>query len=124
MTEQTFALPNLSPLAAGVHHGPNYQLTIQGEFVYTWAIQPQVAPEREFTFLIWWVPGTLPVTACATLWSTSTGQPAIGATKVYVRSIERGEHVVRVTVEHQAEVPVDIAVGIGFPKRWSAYLQK
>ena len=115
--EQIFDLPeNLSAYGNGKYRGGNYQLIIDDTTVFVWLIQPMIPLKREFAFIVRGIPGSLPVSCCANQWFEKGGFPVISETKVYLRAIERGENVVRVSVEQHGFTALDIAVGIVFSK--------
>ncbi|MEO6390490.1 MAG: hypothetical protein ABIP75_01480 [Pyrinomonadaceae bacterium] len=114
--EQTFELPDLSAYETGEYSEGNFRITVRGETVYVWVIQPQVPLKREFAFVINGVPGSLPVSCCASRWSARGEIPIFGEHKVYLRAIERTNNVVRVAVEHHGFEAIDIAAGMMFAR--------
>ena len=113
ITEQFFDLPpNLSAYAEGKYVGQNYQLIVEDGSVFLWLIAQLVPMKREFSFIARGILGSLPVSCCATQWSGPNASPIINETKIYMRSVERAENMVRVSVEQHGFTAIDIAVGI------------
>jgi hypothetical protein len=115
--EQIFVLPsNLSTYANGKYQGGNYQLIIDDNHLFVWLIQQMVPIKREFAFIARGIPGNSPFSCCANQWSVESGSPMISETKIYLRAIERGENIVRVSIEQHGFTSLDVAVGIILPK--------
>ena len=111
--EQTFDLPaDLSAYENGRYVGRSYQLVVKDGSVFVWLIGQMVPMKREFTFVARGIPGNLPVSCCATQWSESDSSPIITETKVYLRAVERGENMVRVSIEQHGFAAIDVAVGM------------
>lgn len=116
LMEQSFELPDLSSYETGEYSEGSFRITVRDETVYVWVIQSQVPIKREFAFVITGVPGSLPVSCCASRWSVRGGIPIFGEHKVYLRAIERTNNTVRVAVEHHGFEAIDIAVGVIFAR--------